>query len=140
MKLPAEVKEVLESAEQKGYPCVLATASKEGKPNIGLKASMMAYDDESLAYWERTKATHMDNIQANPSVAIICWDGQVKTGYRFMGTAEIVNDGKIREELWERVIEREKKNDPNKAGVAIIIKVSTIIPMGKAKQTWKPEP
>ncbi|MCS4538679.1 MAG: pyridoxamine 5'-phosphate oxidase family protein [Thaumarchaeota archaeon] len=139
MKLPPEAKGIVETAYQKSYPCILATSSRDGKPDIGIKGSMMVFDDESLAYWERTKSTHLNNILANPNVAVICWDGQEKTGYRFFGTAVIANDEKIRDAVRERVSENERKLDPNKEGVVIIIRVSTVIPLGKAKQTFKPE-
>jgi len=139
MKIPPEAKGILENAYQKSYPCVLATSTKDGKPDIGIKASMMVFDEESLAYWERTKKTHLNNIFANPNIAVICWDGQEKTGYRFFGTAEIASDEKVRDAVRERVPENEKKLDPNKEGLAIIIKVSTVLPLGKAKQTFKPE-
>lgn len=140
MELPPEARGILEAAAAKSHPCILATASKDGKPDIGIKASMMAFDDESLAYWERTKRTHLNNILSNPHVAVICWDGQEKTGYRFFGTAQIVNDNPTRDAIRERVSESEKKQDPNKEGFAITIKVSTVIPLGKAKLTFKPEP
>ena len=139
MKLPPEARGILEAATQKSYPCVLATASKDGKPDIGIKASMMVFDDESLAYWERTKRAHLNNIESNPSVAVICWDGQEKTGYRFFGNAEISTDEKIRDAIRERAPESERKLDPNKEGLAMIIKISTVLPLGKARQTFKSE-
>jgi len=139
MKLPPDAKGILEAAYQKSYPCTLATASKDGKPDIGIKGSMMVFDDESLAYWERTKRAHLNNILANPKVAVICWDGHEKTGYRFFGTAQIVEDSAVRDAVRERVSETEKKLDPDKQGLAIIIKVSAVIPLGKARQTFKPE-
>ena len=139
MKLPPEARGILEAATQKSYPCVLATASKDGKPDIGIKASMMVFDDESLAYWERTKRAHLNNIESNPSVAVICWDGQEKTGYRFFGNAEISTDEKIRDAIRERAPESERKLDPNKEGLAMIINISTVLPLGKARQTFKSE-
>ena len=139
MKIPPEARGILEAAIQKTYPCTLATASIDGKPDVGIKASMIVFDDESLAYWERTKRTHLSNILSNPNVAVICWDGQEKTGYRFFGTVEISTDEKIRETIRERVPESERKLDPNKEGLAMIIKVSTVMPLGKARQTFKTE-
>ena len=139
MKIPSEAKSVIDGATDKGYPCNLATSTNDGRPDIGIKASMMVYDDESLAYWERTKRTHLANVQSNPHVAVICWDGQVKTGYRFFGSAEIVNDENARKKVREMVRQSEKEKDPNMEGLAIIIKVSTVIPLGKARQATEPK-
>lgn len=135
MKIPTEVKGVIDGATDKGYPCILATSTSDGKPDIGIKASIMVYDDDSLAYWERTKRTHLANLQTNPNVAVICWDGQVKTGYRFFGVAEVVDDESLRKKIREMVRQSEKEKDPNMEGLAIIIRVSTVIPLGKARQT-----
>jgi hypothetical protein len=37
-----------------GYPCKLATFGADG-PNFSLKGSMLLFDDQPLAYWERSK-------------------------------------------------------------------------------------
>jgi hypothetical protein len=50
-----QMKELVDNALANGCPCVLASVSGDGEPDIGYKGSMMVFDKESLAYWERTK-------------------------------------------------------------------------------------
>ena len=54
-----QMKDLVNNALANGCPCILATVSGDGEPDIGYKGSMMVFDDQSLAYWERTKRQHM---------------------------------------------------------------------------------
>ena len=42
---------------------------------------------------------------------------------RFYGTAKIYKSGPVYEEIWKRLIEPEKKGDPEKKGFGVLIKV-----------------
>ncbi|MGH7810015.1 MAG: pyridoxamine 5'-phosphate oxidase family protein, partial [Candidatus Binatia bacterium] len=63
-----QMRELVDNALANGSPCILATVSAEGEPDIGFKGSMLVFDNESLAYWERTKRVHMKNVKENPKV------------------------------------------------------------------------
>jgi len=52
MALSENIKNLINNAWDDGYPCLLATTGKDG-PNISPKGSMVVYDDQHLAYWER---------------------------------------------------------------------------------------
>ena len=54
IKLTDQMRREIDPALAQGCPCVVATVSKDGVPNVGYKGSMMVFDDTSLAYWERT--------------------------------------------------------------------------------------
>ena len=54
MPLSDTIKKLINNAWDDGYPCLLATAGKDG-PNISVKGSMIVFDDKHLAYWERSK-------------------------------------------------------------------------------------
>ena len=51
IKLTDQMRELIDNGLAKGTPCLVATASKDGAPNIGYKGSVMVFDDESLSYW-----------------------------------------------------------------------------------------
>jgi hypothetical protein len=42
---------------------------------------------------------------------------------RFYGTAKLYKSGEIYDEIWKRLIEPEKKGDPDKKGFGVLIKV-----------------
>jgi hypothetical protein len=45
---------------------------------------------------------------------------------RFYGEALIVEDLELRERIWERVIQAEKDTDPEKNGVAVLVRVDRV--------------
>ena len=51
---------------------------------------------------------------------------------RFYGTARIYKSGPIYEEIWKRLIEPEKKSDPDKKGFGVLIKVERAEDLGGA--------
>ena len=71
IQLTQQMRDLIDPALAKGTPCLVATASKDGTPNIGYKGSVMVFDDESLAYWERTLQGTQHNLDENPNVMIL---------------------------------------------------------------------
>ncbi|MCZ6648679.1 MAG: pyridoxamine 5'-phosphate oxidase family protein [Thaumarchaeota archaeon] len=136
MSIPATASKVVDEAYLRKYPCTLASSSRDGMPNIGFKGSMFVFDENSLAFWERSKRTHLKNIRENSRVAVLCWDSTDRTGFRFKGNAKIVEDGAIKDQIWSRINETEKSKDPEKSGYAILIRVDEVLPMGKARQSF----
>ena len=70
INLTDEMAELLDSALADGYSCVVGTASKDGYPQISPKGSVMVYDSETLAYWERAKRSALENVGENPHVVV----------------------------------------------------------------------
>ena len=56
INLTDEMVSRLDSALADGYSCLVGTASKDGEPQISPKGSVMAFDRDTLAYWERGQA------------------------------------------------------------------------------------
>ena len=50
IKLVDQMRELIDNALANGSPCILATASRDGEPDIGYKGSVMVFKDDSLAY------------------------------------------------------------------------------------------
>ena len=80
-------------------PCVVATASSDGKPGIGLRGSVMAYGNDSLAYWERTFRQGSENIESNPHIAILYRNSATRQSWKFFGQAEVHRDDDVREDV-----------------------------------------
>ena len=70
IELTDEMKGLLYSALADGFTPVVGTASKDGWPQISPKGSVMVYDKETLAYWERAKRSAMENLEENPRVVV----------------------------------------------------------------------
>ncbi len=125
-----QMKELVDNALANGCPCVLATVSGDGEPDIGYKGSMMVFDKESLAYWERTKRQHMKNVKENPRVIVLFRDTKTKAGWRFHGMATMHEDGPIRDQVMARTVKDELDKDPERKGAAVVIRLDKITSMG----------
>ena len=124
-----QMKELVNNALANGCPCILATVSAAGEPDIGYKGSMMVFDDESLAYWERTKRQHMKNIKDNPKVVVLFRDAKTRAAWRFHGSATMHEDGPIRDQVMARTVKEELEKDPERKGAAVVIRLDKITNM-----------
>jgi hypothetical protein len=112
-----------------GAPCLLATQGSDG-PNISPKGSMLVYDDEHLAYWERSKRQALANLGSERRVAVIYAnfkaqrDGVLESGFlRFYGSAELHAEGAMREAIFARLNKREQEHDGADKGIGVLIKI-----------------
>jgi general stress protein 26 len=121
---------MVDPALANGCPCILATVSGSGEPDIGYKGSVMIFDDESLAYWERTRRQHLKNVQENPNVIVLFRDAKTKVGLRFHGKAEIHEKDAIWEQVMARTVKDELDKDPERKGAAVVIKLDKVTNMG----------
>ena len=131
VKLTEEMAQYVNKAASDRVPCVLATASPEGQPDIGFKGSMMVFDDEHLAYWERTRGQHLANVERNPRVAVLYQNSTERKSWRFFGQATLYKEGDMWRRVMERVIEGELRQDPERLGYAVLIRVDKVIARGQ---------
>lgn len=62
-----EFAEAINAARADGTSCIVATQGAEGVPDIGIKGSMMVFDQDHLAYWERALGQNYANLQDRPA-------------------------------------------------------------------------
>ena len=124
------MKEFIDNALANGSPCILATVSGDGEPDIGYKGSMLVFDEGSLAYWERTKRVHHKNVQQNPKVIVLFRDQKTKAAWRFHGTATLHESGPVRDQVMARTVKEELDKDPERKGAAVVIRLDKITNMG----------
>lgn len=90
-KLPEEAKKMIKEI----IPALVATASKEGKPNVSPKGSFRVLDDEHVAFAEMASPNTIDNLKENPQVAVLVFDPDTWGGCRISGKAEILESGDL---------------------------------------------
>ncbi len=126
INLTDQMREVVNSALAKGCACILATVSGSGEPNIGYKGSMMVFDNESLAYWERTKRQHRKNLSENQHVVVLYRDPATRLNWRFHGVATVHESGAVRDQVMAKVVKDELDKDPDRKGLAVIVRVERV--------------
>jgi len=133
MPLSPTIQVLIRNAWDDGYPCLLATVGPEG-PNITPKGSMIVFDDEHLAYWERSKRTVLDNLGMEKRVCVMYAnfkaqrDGILDSGFlRFFGTVELHESGPIREAIFAKLLPREQTHVGAEAGIGVLIRIEKAI-------------
>ncbi len=126
IQLTDEMKSAVNNALADKAPCLLATASPDGRPGLGYRGSVLVYDDAALAYWERTFRQGADNVEANPHVVILYRNPETRKAWKFFGQAEVLRKGPVREEIMSRVVKAEMDRDPERKGVAVIVRLDRV--------------
>lgn len=127
IKLTDEMRQLIDHALANRMPCILATAAKSGQPNMSYRGSMMVFDDESLACWDRAKRQSLHDIAENPQVCVMFRHPEQRIVWRFFGEAAIHHTGPVREQVMARVVQPELDRDPERQGVAIVIRVNKVL-------------
>jgi uncharacterized protein len=72
---------------------LVATAGKNGRPNVSIKGMLKVLDDEHVAFADIASPRTMTNLAENPQVAIIVYDAATRKGCRLWGRTEILDSG-----------------------------------------------
>jgi len=126
IKMTDDMKERIGKALRERKTCVWATSSKTGSPDISFRGSTFVWDDEHLAFWDRSRGLSTKNIEENPDVCMIYFDATDRVGWRFYGHATIFNEGEMRQKIMERTIKDELDKDPQRKGYGVLIRVDKI--------------
>ncbi|MFQ6041199.1 MAG: pyridoxamine 5'-phosphate oxidase family protein [Candidatus Poribacteria bacterium] len=80
-------------------PCYVATASKDGVPNVSVKGSIRALDDSTLAFAAIWSQKTLANLAENQSIAVAIAIPEEQKSYQFKGTAELLDSGVLFEQM-----------------------------------------
>ncbi len=104
-KITDEMKQVAEKAEAFN----VATTTKNGEPNVVPISFAKVLSDDELLLMDSFMRKTIENIKANPRVAISVWEKRIgdSIGYQFKGSARIETSGRVFDEgvKWVRDIE-----------------------------------
>ena len=126
IEITEQMKELVNRNHADGWDCTIGTVDKNGQPQLSLKGSVTVYDSETLAYWERAKRTALENVVENPKITVLYNNMTDRIRWRFYGMAEVHESGFIREDVMSRIVDAELERDPERLGVAVLIKVNRI--------------
>lgn len=105
----------------------LVASAHEGWPDLSLRGSLLVLDTDHIAWWERGRRETYAGIETNPRAAVFVRNPtRDKRTLRFYGEARIVTDPAERERVWNRVVQVEKDMDPQRRGIAVIMRVDRV--------------
>ena len=74
ISLTPEMQDSINNARASGNPCIVATAERDGTPDVGYIGTMMSIGDSALAYRNRSSHGALVSPQQNPKVIVIYRD------------------------------------------------------------------
>jgi hypothetical protein len=126
IKITDEMKDRVDKAYDEKKYCVWATTSDDGYPDISFRGSTYVFDDEHIAFWDRSLGTSTTNLEKNSNVCMLYYDKENRLGWRFYGQATVYRQGEMREKIMSRVIKPELDKDPERKGYGVLVRVDKI--------------
>ena len=120
--------------------CLVGVALDDGFAQISPRGSVVVYDENTLAIWDRgTGRPHQgktSEVVANGTKMTVYYrntefggkggNGLLPAGgiARFYGSAEVhTDDGEVKEKVWNTMHPKERENDAEKLGFAVLIRL-----------------
>jgi len=126
LRLTPELHSKINNALADGHPLVLAVVDESGQPHLSFRGSLQTYSDTQLGFWLRNpQGSTLASIRRNPKVALIYRSGTTPL-LEFHGSARIETDDAERDRVFAAVPEVERKADPDRKGLAVIIDLTRI--------------
>ncbi len=102
----AKLSEEVKKAVVECGAALVATASRDGKPNVSAKGTFRVLDDEHVMFADIRSPHTIDNLKENAQVAVICIDQTTRSGCRISGKTEIIDSGPLFDRLSREYAER----------------------------------
>lgn len=94
-KLSEKVKETIAEIR----PGIIATASKDGKPNVSAKGSFRVLDDDHVVFADISSPRTIANLKENPQVSVLVIHPKSMKGCRIWGKGEIIDSGELFDQM-----------------------------------------
>jgi hypothetical protein len=128
-EIPLELHEHINEALIPNTP-LIGTVDSDGYPRISLRGSTCVYDEETIAFWERSGRGAKENLEDGAKVSVFFQKPELRESIlpiagvaRFFGTVTIHTQGEIRDAVWNKILPAERERDPEKNGFAVLIAV-----------------
>jgi predicted pyridoxine 5'-phosphate oxidase superfamily flavin-nucleotide-binding protein len=137
--LTNEMRELVNNARESGNPCIVATTSTSGTPNCGYIGTVLALDESSFVYRDRSGQVPLEHIEENPKLVLLFRHSGQATGWKFRCTASVHRDGPVYEDAIKRLFESGLITDPESKTAAVVLRVDQVLTLfGELLQEREP--
>ena len=139
INLTDEMIELVNNARDSGNPCIVATASTDGTPNCGYIGTVLALDESSFVYRDRSGNAPLEHIEENPKLVLLFRHAQQTTGWKFRCTAAVHREGPVYDGAIKRLFESGLITDPELKTAAVVLHVDQVLTLfGEVLQEREP--
>ena len=107
----------------------VATVCPDGTPNVSPKGTTTVWDNEHLVFADIRSPRTIANLKLNPAIEINVVDWFRRKGYRFKGTATVIESGSLFDELVSFYNQRGLMDAPRRIQAVVIVKVERALPL-----------
>jgi len=109
-----------------------ATVCPDGTPNLSPKGTLTVWDEDHLVFADIRSPGTVSNLRRNPAIEINVVDPFLRKGYRFKGTAAVLDEGP----LFEKILDSYRQEglevdwaDRRRVQSVVLIKVASAAPL-----------
>lgn len=132
--LTGDPTKAIDKAYERGHPVALAYVDEQGKPCLSLRGSAQVLNADQVGVWARKTDEGLARaIRANPNVSLLFF-GEIEGGGKMLltGQGRAQADPARNAEVYDGMIENERKFDEDRKGVAVIIDIDMLSGMSLA--------
>ena len=119
-KISKSVKNFL-NTQKLGY---VATVSEDGTPNLSPKGTIIAWDENTLAFADIRSPNTIKNLEKNPNLEINVVNPLLRKGFRFKGKGTIISDG----QTYDAILSHYRENGiKSRIGAIVLVETSEIL-------------
>jgi hypothetical protein len=126
--LTGDIAETINGAAVRGHALVLGYVDEQGDAAVSFRGSTHVHTPTQLAVWARKPDGGMAKaVSARPRVTLLyyCADGAPGPKYLYLkGNAHV--DPSVNDTVYDAMPEGERKQDPERKGVAVLIDVESV--------------
>jgi hypothetical protein len=128
LDLMGEIASAIDGAALRGATLALAYVRDDLSPAVSFRGSTHVHSPTELALWARKRDSGLTAaVTERPRVSLVYYGGPDGPGPMFLsieGRARVAPE--INDEVWAAIIEGERRQDPERNGVAVVIEVDSV--------------
>jgi predicted pyridoxine 5'-phosphate oxidase superfamily flavin-nucleotide-binding protein len=107
----------------------IATVCPDGTPNLSPKGTTTVWDDDHVVFADLRSPRTIANLRLNPAIEINVVDWFTRKGYRFKGTATVIESGVLFDELMAFYEQHGQFDAPRRIQTVVMVKVQRALPL-----------
>jgi len=132
VSLTEEMQQAINSAFDDGFPIVWSSVGTDGQPVLSFFGTTQAYSDHEVAIWMRTpERGFLARIAENPQAAMLFRNATTRMAFQIHVEAKRTDDEAVKKQVWENSPQRERDQDPEMKGTAVIADITRVIQRGE---------
>jgi len=124
-ELTSDMKQLIER-QRLGF---VATVCPDGTPNLSPKGTVCFLDDDTLIFADIRSPGTVANLRVNPNIEVNVVDHLIRKGYRFKGTAQVLDEGLDFARYVEWFSARGMRDAPARIRAIVIVTVTQVRPL-----------